>query len=134
MKRRASLALGGLVAALAVAQGCHRHAAPPLGLVVGTGAPITFPAADEAWSERMPLPSDTSMVTLAPDPALKVTEPKLDDKRHFEIKGQVLRIWFNENAVDVADITNAKKKVPALRITSPLTHASGAAPSGMCGG
>ena len=44
MKRRASLALAGLVAALAAAQGCHRHAAPPLGLVVGTGAPITFPA------------------------------------------------------------------------------------------
>lgn len=116
MKRSAPFALAGVVAALAVAQGCHRHAAPPLGLVVGTGAPITFPPGDEAWSERMPLPAETSKVSLAPDPVLRVTQPQLDDKGHFETKGQVLRIWFNEAAVDVADIA-AKKKVPAVEIT-----------------
>src|SRR4051812_48070645 len=117
MKRRAALALAGLVAALAAAQGCHRHAAPPLGLVIGTGAPITFPAPDDGWSERMPLPSQTSPVTLASDPTLRVTQPELDAKHHFETKGQVVRIWFSEPAIDAADIKAAKKTVPTIKIT-----------------
>jgi uncharacterized protein YfaS (alpha-2-macroglobulin family) len=114
MKRRAPIALAGLVTAFAVAQGCHRNAAPPLGLVVGSGAPFTFPASDEAWSERMPLPSKASPVTLKADTSLKVTQPTLDDKGYFETKGQVLRVWFNEAAVDIA---NKKTPPPVFKIT-----------------
>ena len=112
MKRRAAIALGGVVVALAGlrAQGCHRPATPPLGLVVGSGAPITFPANDEAWSERMPIPAKSSDVTLKPDPSLRVTTPALDDKGHFETKGQVVRVWFNEAAVDLA-------KAPKMKVT-----------------
>ena len=117
MNRRAATALAVLVVALAAAQGCHRNGAPPLGLIVGTGAPVTFPPSDEAWSERLPLPSQTSQTTLQPDPVLKITSPALDDKGHFETKGQVLRFGFNEAAVDTADLTSAKKKAPVLKIT-----------------
>jgi uncharacterized protein YfaS (alpha-2-macroglobulin family) len=120
MKRRAPLALAGIVVALAAAQGCHRHAAPPVGLVVGSGAPVAFPGNDEDWSERMPLPSPTSPVTLRPDPALHVATPELDDKRHFETKGQVVRISFDAPAVDLADIKSAKKKAPVLKITPAI--------------
>ena len=115
MNRRAPIALAGLVAALAAAQGCHRNAAPPLGLVVGTGGPITFPASDEAWSERMPLPAKASPVTLKADTSLKVTQPVLDDQGHFDTKGQVIRVWFNEAAVDLAN----KKVAPAILKISP---------------
>ncbi|CAN5917296.1 hypothetical protein BH11MYX4_BH11MYX4_39610 [soil metagenome] len=114
MNRRAPIALAGLVAAFAVAQGCHRNAAPPLGLVVGSGAPISFPPSDEAWSERVPLPSKASPVTLQAETALKITQPALDDKGHFEIKGQVLRVWFNEAAVEIGA---KKSSPPALKIT-----------------
>lgn len=117
MNRRAPIALAGLVVALAAAQGCHRNAAPPVGLVIGTGAPITFPAADEAWSERMPLPRESSPATLEADPALRVTSPELDDKGHFETKGQVLRVAFNQTAVDIDDVAKAKAKAPVLAIT-----------------
>ena len=117
MKRRAPIALAGLVTAFAVAQGCHRNAAPPLGLAVGSGAPFTFPASDEAWAERMPLPSKASPVTLKAETSLKVTEPKLDDQGHFETKGQVVRVWFNETAVDVDD---KKKPPPVLEVTPAI--------------
>ena len=114
MNRRAPIALAGLVTAFAVAQGCHRNAAPPLGLVVGSGAPITFPPSDESWSERVPLPAKASAVTTQAVAALKVTQPALDDKGHFEIKGNVVRVWFNDNAVDLA---NKKAQPPVFTIT-----------------
>lgn len=117
MIRRATLALAGLVAALAAAQGCHRNTTPPVGLVAGTGAPIAFPPSDEAWSERVPLPVSSSPATLKPDTALAITSPTLDDKGHFDTSGQVVRLWFNEDAVDIADIASAKKKAPLVKIT-----------------
>ncbi|MEA2749482.1 MAG: alpha-2-macroglobulin, partial [Myxococcales bacterium] len=120
MKRRASIALAGLVVALAAAQGCHRHDAPPLGLVVGKAGPIEFPSGDEDWSERMPLPASSSPATLKVDLALHVTSPELDDKRHFQNKGQVVRIGFNEPVVDMADVAKAKKKAPNIVITPPV--------------
>ena len=79
MNRRAPIALAGLVTAFAVAQGCHRSAAPPLGLVVGSGAPITFPPSDESWSERVPLPSKASPVTMQAVTALKIIKDAIED-------------------------------------------------------
>lgn len=117
MKRSAPIALAGLVVALAAAQGCHRHAAPPLGLAIGITGPIDFPPADEDWSERKPLPLASSAATLKADPALHVTSPELDDKRHFENKGQVIRVSFNDAVVDMADIAKAKAKAPRIVIT-----------------
>ena len=109
MNRRAPIALAGLVVALVAAQGCHRNAAPPLGLVVGKSGPIDFPAGDEDWSERMPLPAASSPATLKAEHVLHVTSPELDDKRHFENKGQVVRVGFNEPVVDMAAIAKARK-------------------------
>jgi uncharacterized protein YfaS (alpha-2-macroglobulin family) len=120
MKRRAPFALAGIVVALAAAQGCHGRSAPPVGLVAGSGAPIDFPGGDEDWSERIPLPSPTSPATLRPDAALHVATPEIDDKGHFETKGQVLRISFNMPAVDMTDIATAKKKAPALKVTPAI--------------
>ncbi|MDB4944306.1 MAG: hypothetical protein JWP97_3840 [Labilithrix sp.] len=112
MNRRARTALAGIVAALAVAQGCHRESAPPLGLVAGSGGPLTFPPPDDGWSERAPLPESTSAVTLARDPAVKVTDPVLDAAGHFETKGQAIRLWFSEEMVELG--ADARKKKPAL--------------------
>ncbi len=117
MNRRAPLALAGIVTAIVAAHGCHRNAAPPLGLTVGATGPITFPSPDEAWFERMPLPSKASPVTLKPDDSLRVTTPAVDANGHFETKGQIVRVWFNEAAVDMQDVTAAKKKAPAFKIT-----------------
>lgn len=117
MLRRAPIALAGLVVVLAAAQGCHRHAAPPLGLVIGAAGPVDFPPSDEQWSERKPLPPASSAVTLKADPALHVTSPELDDKRHFENKGQVVRIAFSDVVVDLADLAKAKQKAPSIVIT-----------------
>lgn len=119
--RRAAAALTALVVALAAAQGCHRPTAPPLGLVVGNGAPITFPPSDEAWSDRAPLPPHSSPATLRPDASLRVTAPRLDSANHFETKGQVLRLWFNEAAVDMAATKSAKHRAPAITITPAVT-------------
>jgi uncharacterized protein YfaS (alpha-2-macroglobulin family) len=85
--------------------------------VAGSGEAIEFPPSDAAWSERAPLPAQTSPASLRPDTTLKVTSPTLDDKGHFEIKGQVLRLGFNEAAVEMTDLAAAKKKAPALVIT-----------------
>ena len=117
MKRRAPIALAGLVVALAAAQGCHRHAAPPLGLVIGAAGPVDFPPSDEEWSERKPLPPASSAATLKADPALHVTSPELDEKGHFENKGQVVRLGFNEPVIDMADLKKAKTKAPSIVIT-----------------
>ncbi len=114
MKHSAPIALAALVMAFAVAQGCHRNAAPPLGLVVGSGAPISFPPSDESWSERLPIPPAASRVTLKAVTALQITQPVLDEQGHFEIKGQVVRVWFNETAVDLA---NKKASPPSFKIT-----------------
>ncbi|MBX3190921.1 MAG: hypothetical protein KF819_28255 [Labilithrix sp.] len=117
MKRRAAMcALGGLVAIVAASHGCHRHAAPPLGLVVGSTGPVSFPPPEEGWSERLPLPAQTSDVTLKADAQLRVTEPKLDDKGHFETKGQAIRLWFSEPVVAIDEKTDTKK-LPALQVT-----------------
>jgi uncharacterized protein YfaS (alpha-2-macroglobulin family) len=117
MKRRAPIALAGLVVALAAAQGCHRHAAPPLGLVIGAAATVDFPPPDDEWSERKPLPPASSATTLKADPALHVTAPELDDKGHFENKGQIVRVAFSEVAIDLGDLKKTKQKAPSIVIT-----------------
>jgi uncharacterized protein YfaS (alpha-2-macroglobulin family) len=117
MKRRAPIALAGLVVALVAAQGCHRHAAPPLGLVIGAGGPVDFPPSDDEWSERKPLPPASSATTLRADPALHVTAPELDDKGHFENKGQIVRLAFNESVIDLGDLKKTKRKAPSIVIT-----------------
>ena len=124
MKLRAPVALAGVVSALALAQGCHRNVAPPVGLTVGDGAPITFPPADDGWSERLPLPDKASAVTLT-DNRIRVSDPVLDKDGHFETKGQIIRLYFNENLVDVSkEAKKAKEKkdpeLPKLTITPAL--------------
>ncbi len=79
----------------------------------GAVRPSRFRRPTREWSERMPLPSSASPVTLKADTSLRVTEPVLDGQGHFDVKGQVIRVWFNEAAVEVA----SKKSPVALKIT-----------------
>src|SRR4051812_16148180 len=92
MHRRAAVL--GIALIVASAQGCRRHAAPPLGLERGADAPVTFPAADDGWTERDALPPRTN-AKLAVETKLTVTSPALDEKKHFEFEGQTLRLYFN---------------------------------------
>ncbi|MBS2014895.1 MAG: hypothetical protein JST00_18540 [Deltaproteobacteria bacterium] len=114
IQRPAALAaLTGLVLSIAAAPGCRRNAAPPLSLAIGATGPVTFPPSDEAWSERRPLAELSSPTTLMPEHALKVTTPSLDEKGHFEEKGKVIRLWFSDAVIDMAE----SAKAPTLKIT-----------------
>jgi len=113
MGRRATIALAGLVVSMVAAHGCHRSSPPPVQLALGPGGPLAFPPPDDGWADRKPLAADAAPGTLLADTALRVTSPALDDHGHFETKGQVLRLWFNEPVIDEHDVA----KAPAVAIT-----------------
>ena len=114
MERRAAVAaLTGIVLSIAAGQGCRRNAAPPLSLAVGASGPVSFPPSDEAWSERKPIAELSSPTTLMPEHALKVSSPTLDEKGHFEEKGRIIRLWFSDSVIDMAE----SAKAPSMKIT-----------------
>lgn len=114
IRRRAAVAaLTGIVLSVAGAQGCRRNAAPPLSLAVGASGPVSFPPSDEAWSERKPISELASPTTLMPEHALKVSSPTLDERGHFEEKGKIIRLWFSDSVIDMAE----SAKAPSLTIT-----------------
>ncbi len=112
---RASIALAGIVLSVAAGGGCRRNEPPPFMLDIGPAGPAVFPPPDEGWTERAP--AAISKKHSADEP-VHLSSPALDDKKHFETEGQVIRLYFSDALVP----TNPDKsaKLPALTITPPV--------------
>lgn len=113
MKRRAEIALLGLIVLVAGTEGCRKKEPPPVGLEAGPGGPLSFPPADEGWTERRPLPPSTKRELRRDDRHIYWSSPTLDDTRHFTFEGSTLRVYFTDAVFD----PNTPKKAPTLTIT-----------------
>ena len=103
MIRGARWAFLGLICVAVMAEGCHGCAKPPplpLDVPAETG-PLVFPPAEDGWLDRLPMRGTTSRT------GIQLYEPKLDEKGHFEVNGQILGLAFDDDLFAEADLKTA---------------------------